>query len=171
VVAVGAERTVFLQRHWDSISVYDDQVRLLGSLVAMAPRFKPNTLVLLIDEADVFKATFPFRYALEYLYEGEAIGYAWGKWDFGYPIRFTQAGVASEPWPSLRGSAAVTFHRFDEIVALQQPKSGALRLLPEWPAGVLPPLPPGARYAPATRIRQGPHPPERRVLGTAVSWP
>jgi len=164
VVAVGAERTLFLQRHWDGVTVYAEQVRLLRGLVALAPRFKPNTLVLLLDEADVFKATFPFRHALTLLYAGEATGHALGKWDFGYPIRVTPAGIASEPYPSLRGAEAVTFHRYDEIVLVHQPKQGELRLLEDWPAGVLPPLPPDARYAPLARITQGPAPPGRWVL-------
>jgi hypothetical protein len=169
VVAVGTERTLFLQQHWDRISVYREQTLLLRSLQTLAPHFRPNTLVLLIDEADVFKATFPLRHALLYLYPGEAIGYTVGKWDFGYPIRFGAAGIASEPWPSLRQETnPATFHRFDEVVVLHQPKAGPLRMLEDWPEGVLPPLPSGQRYLPRTRIASGPLPPQRRVLDVAL---
>lgn len=169
VVAVGTSRTIALQRFWDQVSVHADQVRLLGRLVRMAPRLQPNTFVILVDEAGAFETSAAFRHALVYLYRGEAIGHAWGKWDFGYPARLTSEGILSEPWPVIREAwqAPVTHHRFDEVLVLRQTAGGELLLLDDWPTGLLPPLPPGARYDPRSRIAQGTAPRERRILG----WP
>jgi hypothetical protein len=151
--------------------VHADQVRLLRSLTRAAPAFVPNTLVVLIDHSSAFETTLAFRHALLYLYGGDVNGYAWGKWDFGYPARLVPGGVVSEPLAALRGPWRVpsSFHRFDEIVVVHQPKAGAPRVLDAWPSAWLPPLPEGARYSPRERIRsEPPAPPQRRILEAAL---
>ncbi|HEY7514047.1 MAG TPA: hypothetical protein VIC87_06195, partial [Vicinamibacteria bacterium] len=59
----------------------------------------------------------------------------------------------------------VTRHRFDELVVVRHGADG-LVLLEEWPKDArLPPLPPGARYAPRERIVAGAPPAARaRIL-------
>lgn len=169
VVAAGMARTATLQGFWDNGAVHARQVRLLGRLVERAPHFKPNTFVILLDEGGAFDTNTGFRHALDYLYRGEAVGHAWGKFNLGYPARLTTEGIVSEPWRVLREAwqAPVTRHRYDEVVVLRQTAAGELTLLDEWPAGVLPPLAPGARYDPRSRILPGPPPPQRRILGPA----
>jgi hypothetical protein len=170
VVAVGTGRTQTLQRFWDRMSLHPYQDRVLSWLTQTAPRFKPNTFVVLIDAGATFEATFSFRHALVYLYPGEAIGCAWGKVDLFYPARFTPRGILSEPWPELREAwqAPVSFHRYDEIVVVEQTRTGALRLLERWPGELLPPLPAAAVYAPRDRILRGEPPRQRRMLRGAA---
>lgn len=167
VTAASMARTVTLQGFWDKGQVHADQTRLLRQLVAMAPHFKPNTLVVLIDEAAVFDTSMAFRHSLRYLYPGEATGHPWKKWDFLYPIRVTREGFSSEPAPLVREvwREPATRHRYDEVVVLRQPAGAELLLLDEWPGGLLFPLPPGARYDPRSRIAQGEPPRQRRILG------
>jgi hypothetical protein len=167
VVAGGVARTVTLQGFWDRGRIHADQVRLLARLVELVPHFKPNTLVVLIDDGATFGTVNAFRHALAYLYPAEATGYAWRKWDFLFGLRLTPQGFLSEPWPVVREAwdAPVTLHRFDEVVVLHQTAGGELLLLEDWPAGLLPPLPHGARYDPRSRITEGAAPPERRSLG------
>jgi hypothetical protein len=170
VVAVGAGRTLALQGFWDRVSLHPYQDRLLSWLTQRAPRFKPNTFVVLIDAGATFETTFSFRHALAYLYPGEAVGYAWGKVDLFYPARFTPEGILSEPWPELREAwrAPVSFHRYDEVVVVEQTRAGVLRLLEQWPGELLPPLPAAAAYAPRDRIVRGEPPRQRRILRGAA---
>jgi hypothetical protein len=166
VVAVGAARTVALQRFWDGVSVHAAQAGLLQKLVGAAPRLKPNTFVILLDDAGSFENTIAFRHALLYLYPGEATGFAWGKWSFLFDMYLTPAGVVSQPWPVIRQAwrAPVTGHLYEELLVVRQTERGEVQLLGDWPAGRLPPLPPGARYEPRGRIATGPPPAQRRVL-------
>ncbi|MGD8895010.1 MAG: hypothetical protein PVJ73_03145 [Acidobacteriota bacterium] len=168
VVAVGAGRTVALQEEWDTVQgVYPQQYRTLSGLVGEAPGLKPGTLVLLLDNARVWPLSFTFRHAVSYLYPGQALGLVPGGNDMLYPWSFTPAGVAIAPWPLNRGPWGVrpSFHPWDALVVVGPGAAGVLAVRPRWPEGVLPPLPPGARYAPFERIvRDGPVPASRRIL-------
>jgi hypothetical protein len=170
VVAVGTGRTVAMQGFWSAVSVHHDQVRLLRQTVRIAPRFVPNTFVILIDDTDTFPATFPFRAALTCLYpRGEAFGYVWRKWDILYPAQFTPEGVVNRPAAELREPhfMPVTHHRFDEMVVFRHATGGQLSLFENWPDSLLFPLPAGARYAPRERIREGASPRERALIAAA----
>jgi hypothetical protein len=171
VVAVGTGRTIAMQREWDEWrSTFPRQHRALMDLTRLVPDAKPNTLVVLIDDAGGWPATFTFRHAVDYLYEGRAVGYVWKGIDFLYPAWFLPPGVYYEPWPVIRSAWGVrpTMHRYDEVVVAYVDGDGALRVLREWPAGVLPALPAGGRYEPEKRIvRAGPAPPSRAILQIA----
>ena len=171
VVAVGTGRTVAMQREWDEWrSTFPRQRQALVELTRLVPDTKPNTLVVLIDDASGWPATFTFRHAVDYLYEGRAVGYVWKAIDFLYPAWFLPPGVHYEPWPVIQRPWRVrpTLHRYDEVVVAHVGGDGALRILREWPAGVLPPLPAGARYEPEERILRGrPAPPSRGILEIA----
>jgi hypothetical protein len=168
---VGTARTLAMQREWDaSRSAYPRQRQALLELTAGVPDTKPHTLVVLIDDAGGWPATFTFRHAVDYLYEGRALGYVSRAIDFLYPTYFLPAGVSCEPWPVIRGSwrVAPTMHRYDEIVVAQVGADGALAVLSEWPGDRLPALPEGARYDPESRIVRGTPPPaSRAILATA----
>jgi len=174
VVTVGTARTIALQGEWDGWrSVYPAQHRTLVQLTDQAPDLEPNTLVVLIDDGPrkAWPATFTFRHAVDYLYEGRALGLVWRGEDFLYPAAFGPQGVYCSPWPVIRQAWRVqpTFHGYDEIVVARRGTDGALRLLAGWPADVLPALPPGARYDPAARVRAGTAlPPSRRILRTVA---
>ena len=59
-------------------------------------------------------------------------------------------------------------HRCEEVTVFRLDGKGRLALLSEWPAA-LPPLPPGASYAPRARIEPGPGRREHAlVIGPAV---
>jgi hypothetical protein len=127
----------------------------------------PGTFLVLLDERRAWPATFTFRHAIEYLYEGEARGLVWGAEAFLYPARFTPAGLLSEPYASIREvwRAPVALHRFEDLVVARLEGSGKLRIERDWPAS-LPPLPDGAVYAPLRRILLGaPRPRAQRLLG------
>jgi hypothetical protein len=168
VVAVGAGRTVALQGEWDDFrGVYPEQHRTLSGLVSEAPGLRPGTLVLLLDGGAVWPLSFTFRHAVAYLYPGQALGLVPGGEDMLYPWSFTPAGVAVRPWPMLEAPWGVeaSFHPWDTLVVVGPGESGALEVRPRWPEGILPPLPPGAAYAPFGRIvRDGPVPASRRIL-------
>jgi hypothetical protein len=168
VVLLGAARTVALQAEWDRHSLYSAQSRVLAELTRQAPGFAPATLVLLVDEAGAFPASFGFRHAVEYLYPGEATGYVWSARDRGlfYPTAFTPEGILTEPWNIVREAWHVPkrLHRYDEIVVVRHTREGQVQVADEWPRE-LPPLPSGAVYAPRARIRPDrPEPPERNIL-------
>ena len=60
---------------------------------------------------------------------------------------------------------ARTCYRYEEDVVAHAAAGGGLRVLPDWPSGVLPALPAGARYDPGARIVRGtPGPPSRAIL-------
>jgi hypothetical protein len=158
VVAVGTGRTVAMQRDWDETrSAYPRQRRALVDLTRQVPDTRPNTLIVLIDDSGAWPATFTFRHAVDYLYDGRAVGYVWKAIDFLYPAYFLPAGVYYDPWPVIRKpwGVAPSLHRYDEVVVAYVGGDGALRLLPAWPSQVLPALPEGARYEPEARVVRG----------------
>jgi hypothetical protein len=165
VVAVGTGRTLAMQREWDMASAWPAQNGALVNLTRAAPDLKPNTFVLLIDEAGAWPATFTFRHAVEYLYRGRAIGSVWGAQEFLYPTTFAGDGVHSDPWEVIRkpwGSAA-SHHGYEEVMVVALRAWGELDILDRWPGG-LPPLPPGAVYRPRERIVAGGSLPEERGI-------
>jgi hypothetical protein len=168
-IAVGTGRTVAMQREWDGTrSAYPRQRRALVDLTRQVPHAAPHTLVVLIDDSGAWPATFTFRHAVDYLYDGRAVGYVWKGLDFLYPAYFLAAGVYYDPWPVIREPWGVrpTLYRYDEVVVVYAGEDGALRVLPGWPSQVLPPLPGGARYAPEGRVvREGAVPASRAILG------
>ena len=112
--------------------------------------------------------TFTFRHALRYVYGGGVVGVVHGGADFLYPWQVVDSGIAVSPWPVIRSEwhVAPSLHPWESILVAQADASGALSILPRWPEGVLPPLPAGARYAPAARVRPSPvRERERRALG------
>ena len=167
VVAVGTGRTIAMQREWDeSRSAYLPQRHSLLELTRQVPDTKPNTLILLIDDADAWPATFTFRHAVDYVYDGHALGYVWKAIDFLYPAYFVPLGLYYDPWPVIRKPWGVgpTLHRYDELVVAYAGRDGGLRVLRTWPVPILPPLPPGARYDPEARIVRGTRPPASRAI-------
>lgn len=167
VIAVGTARTLAMQEVWDQASYYPAQRATLVQLVAIAPDLAPNTLVLLVDDAGAWPASFSFRHAVEHFYPGHATAIVWKAFDFLYPVRFTREGVRCETWPVIQRpwGVAPTSHRYDELFIVRRDGSGRLSLLEAWPEGVLPALPEAARYAPRARIVLGAAaPPERQVL-------
>lgn len=166
IVAVGTGRSLAMQKTWDAGSAYPAQRRMLSELTRQVPDVERNTLIVLIDDGRVWRATYGFHHAVSYLYERRASGCIWGAWNALYPARFSAAGIVLEPWPSLRKpwGVAPTLHRWDETLVVRHGQDGAVEVLSQWPAH-LPPLPPGATYAPQSRIvRGGPPPPERAIL-------
>jgi hypothetical protein len=146
-----------MQRYWDGKSSFPQQAGTLRELRAIAPDLKPGTLVVLVDHCGDWPAVFTFRHAVEWTYERRATGFLWRPGFRGqlfYPTVFGPAGVQTVPWESIQrawGDPA-TLHRYDEIVAVRRrPGECRVRLDEEWPEE-LPPLPPGARYAPAARM-------------------
>jgi hypothetical protein len=168
VLAVGTGRVEAMQAEWDAgRNAFPAQSRQLSALTRAAPDLKPGTLVILLDDRPSWPMTFPFRHALRYLYGDAVVGLVYGAVDFLYPSRFGPEGVTVVPWPVIRSpwQVAPSFHPWDTIVVARAGADGELALLASWPQGGLPPLPAGARYAPAERIlaravRGG----ERRVL-------
>jgi len=168
VVAVGTGRVVALQAEWDaSRSVYPAQAATLAALTRAAPALEPGSLVLLQDDSGAWPMTFTFRHALRYLYGDGVVGVVHGAADFLYPWRVTGQGIVVDPWPVIRHAwqVAPTRHPWETILVVHRGADGRLAVRPGWPAGVLPPLPAGARYAPVDRIRPAPvRERERRVL-------
>jgi hypothetical protein len=168
IVAVGTGRTVAMQKTWDRLSAYPAQIRMLRDLTERVPDVKPGTLIVLLDEGKAWRATYGFRHAMAYLYEGHAIGYIPGAWDALYPAVFTTEGIRVEPWPALRKpwSIRATLTRYSEMIVVRGAADGHVGVLDQWPAE-LPPLPSGALYDPASRIVVGLAPlPERAILGS-----
>jgi hypothetical protein len=167
IVAVGAGRTVAMQGEWnESRSRFPVQHRTLAQLTRSAPRLKPHTLVVLIDEAKAWRASFTFRHAVEYLYPGEATGLVWGAEDFLYPAYFQREGILCVPWSILwdAWNSPPTAHRYDEVLVVRLTGDWELTVLERWPEA-LPPLPAGAGYAPRSRIEgEGPLPASRAIL-------
>jgi hypothetical protein len=156
VAAAGTGRVVAMQRDWDDTTAWPAQSATMRDLVHIAPDLRPNTFILLFDETGTWGATFTFRHAVDYIYGGRAIGAVWGAHPFLYPFVFTKDGLVSDPWPAIRKPWGVrpTLHAYDEIVAARLGPSG-VEILPRWPGGVLPSLPPGVAYDPEARIMRG----------------
>ena len=166
IVALGTGRTLAMQREWDRMSAWPAQSAALRGLTRLLPDVRPNTFVLLFDETGTWPATFSFRHAVDYVYDGRATGAVWGRHPFLYPFAFTSEELVSEPWPIIRRSWGVkpTFHRHDELVLARLSRSG-LEILDQWPDDVLPALPAGAVYDPGARVvRGGPVPEARAIL-------
>lgn len=167
IVAAGTAWTLALQRRWEERDTFwPAQSRLLRQLIEIAPDLRPSTLVVLLDADRAFGATFPFRHAIEYLYEGRALGVVPEGHEFLYPTRFEEQVVVTEPFPSIRQpwNEPVTRHGYDQIVVLRH-SGGRLTVLEEWPFGGRPDGAAAARYAPRSRFVPG-LPPERgRILG------
>jgi hypothetical protein len=157
VVAVGTGRTLAMQRYWDVKSAFPPQAATLRELRTLAPDVKPGTLVVLVDHCGDWPAVFTFRHAVEWAYGRRATGFLWRRGFSGqlfYPTAFAPEGVRTLPWESIQKAwdDPPTLHRYDEIVALvRRPGKCRAVLAHGWPEE-LPPLPPGARYAPTERI-------------------
>jgi hypothetical protein len=166
IVAVGTGRTVAMQKTWDRGSFYRAQTATLEGLTQSVPDVRPGTLILLLDEDGAWRATFGFRHAVLYLYRGHALGWVRGAWDALYPTSFGPEGIRTEPWRSLRRpwQAPVTLTRYEDTIVVRC-RSGRVQILEDWPPA-LPPLPPGARYDPQSRIVRGSRPPEQAILGS-----
>ena len=166
IVAVGTARVVAMQREWDEVGYWPAQRRVLESLLVVAPDLAPDTFVVLLDGAASFPATFTFHHALDYLYARRATGVSLGAEPFLYPHAFSKDGLVSVPLEAIRGPwrEPVRLYRYDQLVVVAALPGGGIRLLEEWPRGLLPALPPDAAYRPRERIRQGPPRPERRIL-------
>jgi hypothetical protein len=168
VVAVGTGRTLALQRDWNETSCWPGQSAALRGLLREAPALVPHTFVLLLDDVRAWPANMTFHLAVRHLYEGRALGGVPGAEPFLYPFQFDAEGVVSTPMPEIRRAwrSPVTRHRFEELVLVRHDSPGEVRLLDDWPADArLPPLPPGARYAPRERIVKVEAPsPRARIL-------
>jgi len=156
VVAVGTGRTLAMQQYWDRHSAYPQQAATLRDLEGVAPDLRPGTLVVLVDDCRDWPAVFSFRHAVEWTYGRRATGFLWRRGLLGqllYPTAFGTEGVRTVPWESIQDAwdDRPTLHRYDEIVAVRRQGDCRLRLARRWP-DELPPLPPGARYAPMERI-------------------
>jgi hypothetical protein len=156
IVAVGTGRIVAMQADWKSRNLYPAQRASLVSLMRVAPRLKPHTLVLLADRPGPWVATFTFRHAVSYLYGGSAVGHVWLGHAMLYPARFEPAGLRVTPWHSVQGpwNEPPTTYGYDEILAVALGAGWELRVLDRWPEG-LPPLPAGSSYDPLSRILTG----------------
>lgn len=157
VVAVGTGRTLAMQRYWDGKSAFPQQAATLRDLRTVAPDLRRGTLVVLVDHCGDWPAVFTLRHAVEWTYKRRATGFLWRPGFRGqlfYPTAFGVDGVRTVPWESIQRAwdDPPTLHRHDEIVAVRRrPDDCHLELAREWPEE-LPPLPPGARYAPEERI-------------------
>jgi hypothetical protein len=153
VVAQGTDRTLALQRRWDRGSFYTVQRTALRQMADTAPDLERGTLVILLGARDIFRLDAGFRHAVKYLYDGKAVGHSPESRPFLYDTRFEAQGVTSEPLAIIRGpwNEPVVLHPYDRLVVFQADDAGQVALMAEWPA-TLPPLPPGARYAPWSRI-------------------
>jgi hypothetical protein len=158
-------RTAALQAEWDTKSAYPDQQRTLLELTSVAPDVAPGTLVVLLGSGS-WPLDLTFRHAVLYLYEGRAVGHAVDAPEFLYETSFEAMGVRSVPQPVLQGPwrEPPALYPYDAIVALREDARGRLHLLETWPTE-LPPLPPGATYAPRVRIRLGPRLRRLTILG------
>jgi len=170
VVAVGTGHTMGMQRAWDRASVYPAQRGTLAQLTGLAPGFQPDTLVLLVDDAGAWPASFGFRHAVQYLYGPGVTGHVAGRDDLLYSARATPAGILTIPTPAIRkpwGCAPALF-RWDQIVAVRLAPDGMLSLIEDWNRSRLPPKPDGAPYAPRNRIlHPASLPPQRAVLAAS----
>jgi hypothetical protein len=166
IIAVGTARVAAMQRHWDEVSYWPEQRRLLSSLVAAAHDFIPDTFVVLLDGTAAFPATFTFHHALEYLYDRRARGLSLGAEPFLYPHALSQEGLVSMPLEAIRAPwrQAVRLYRHDQLVVVRASPDGTVRILEEWPVETLGALPAAAVYQPRARIRTGPLRPELAIL-------
>jgi hypothetical protein len=156
VVAVGTARTAAMQRDWDRESAWPAQSSTLRQLAALAPGLVPHTLVVLLDPGRAWPQTFSFQHAIRHVYAGRAAGAVWKADAFLYRFSYTARGITCEPWPVVQEpwDEPPATYRHDEVVVVRRARDGELSLLDAWP-GELPPVPPGASYAPRERIAAG----------------
>jgi uncharacterized membrane protein len=166
IVALGVQWTAVFQARWDEWSPYHGQRRTLLELTALAPGLAPGTLVVLLPRDSAWPFDMTFRHAILYLYEGRAAGHVVGADPLLYETRFEATGIRSIPAPVIRGPwrEPVTLYPYDSVAAFGEDAKGRLRLLETWPAQ-LPALPPGAVYAPRSRLVPAPPPRRLSVLG------
>jgi len=159
VVFQGTQRTVSFQNRWDAWSPYPGQSRHLLELVAIAPDLVPGTLVVLLPRQGTWRFDLTFRHAVQYLYEGRAVGHVREADPTLYETRFEDAGIVSIPDPVVRGpwqEEPMTFS-YDTVVVVKEDAKGRLGLIETWPED-LPAPAATTRYAPRTRLRLGPRP-------------
>ncbi len=164
VVLLGTEKTAEFQKRWETWSAYPGQRRVLVELTAIAPDPAPGTLIVLLDPVGTFRFDMTFRHAVRYLYDGRAVGHVTRSDSLLYETHFEAAGIRSIPAAVVRGPwhEAPVVYPYDAVVAVREDRQGHLRLLETWPKE-LPPLLPGAVYAPRARLRGGP-PPRRLTI-------
>lgn len=157
VVAVGTGRTIAMQREWEALTVQPRQMRMLSELVRAVPDVGPHTLLIALDEGRAWLGAFPFHHAVQYLYERRAAGFVPHRADTLYSASPAPDGIRFEPLSIVRRAwdAPRTVYGYDEIVVVRHTPSGEVVVLDTWPVD-LKPLPPGARYAPRSRIAGGP---------------
>ncbi len=165
VVTVGALRTTAFQAEWDRGSPYRDQRRALLGVTSVAPQVVPGTLVVLLARAPVWPLDLTFRHAVAYLYEGRAVGHVPGTDSFLYATSFETGGVRSSPVPVIRDAwhEEPRLFPYQSLVVVREEASGRVTLVEAWPSE-LPPLPPGATYAPRGRILPGPRSRRMEIL-------
>jgi len=168
IVFLGASHMGRMQEIWDRFGKFEAQRSSLLQLMGKVPDTRPHTLILLVGETQpAWPMVFGFRHAVAYLYEDRAVGTVAGADDRPYPVSFGPSGIAVTPWPEIRepwGEPA-TVYGYDEVIVAAASPEGRIDILPEWPGGVLPVLPPSAAYQPFSRIvRDGPKIATRAVL-------
>jgi len=166
VVAGAAARTQQLQDVWNQVGAYGRQSGAVAQMVAIAPDLRPGTLVILVDGAHAWLGTFMFHHALDLVYGGHAAGCVPnGPEQLFYACIQGPEGVRHEPWAVLKAAwgARPRTYGFDEIVVFRADASGRVILQDGWPSE-LPPLPPGAAYAPRSRLAPSSRPPAARAL-------
>jgi hypothetical protein len=167
LIAVGAGSTATLQNEWDKASRWPVQSQALRDLTSLAPDFLPGTVVVALDDAGVWPASFTFRHAVQYLYEGKAMGWVPGGDPFLYPARLTRVGLLEEPWPAIRDAweARPRIYPWESLVVVRVGAGGRLHLERTWPADLEPRPPAASRYAPLKRMGVAVRlPPERTIL-------
>jgi hypothetical protein len=162
VVTLGVLRTTAFQADWDRGSPYRDQRRVLLGITSLAPDVVPGTLVVLLAQTRAWPLDLTFRHAIGYLYEGRAVGHVPDTEPFLYETSFGTAGIRSTPAPVIRDAwvEPPRLFPYDRVVVVREDAAGRLTLVEAWP-GDLPPLPPGATYAPRGRVLPGPR--SRRI--------
>lgn len=163
VAAAGTARTRGLQATWDGVGSYTRQAGALTQIAAIAPGLERGTLVLFLDDARTWVGNFPFHHGLDVVYGRHVAGCVpAGREQLFYACRATPQGYEFIPWRVLEGAWGERPVRFgyDALVVFRS-SSGRVELVEEWPAD-LPPLPPGARYAPRERLA-APAPPASRL--------
>jgi hypothetical protein len=168
IAAVAGARTDAMQARWNAASLWPAQAASLRAITRAVPDLAPGTLVVLFDEQGAWPATFTFRHAIQYLYEGRAIGHVVGAEPFLYPTFFTPRGAWTDPLPDIREpwSAPPTLHRGAEIVVLSLRVDGGAVMHDAWPDAL--PAGAGAGYAPRERIAPARAIPARAMLDTRV---
>jgi hypothetical protein len=153
IAAVGTARLAEMQRSWDATSLYRPQMAMLSALVEAVPDVREDSLIVVLDERRSWRASFSFHHAAELLYQGRAGGLVWGLPTLMFPAYFGAPGIRVDPIESVQRSwgARPRLFPYEAIVVVRYGVAG-LRVEEAWPSE-LPPLPPSARYQPASRIR------------------